>query len=274
MHDKRRERWQPAVGAGIGLLLVAGLASPGSAAAPTPTATPTATADPAPTGTPVPSASPAPTGTPDALVCQEAFAVDPVDHVVRGGAVRVRFVGFVPGSAVTLLYVESPDLEERPIGTGTAGTGGDGVVDGLIPEDAAIGEAWLQVVSVDCWADVYILIIGSPETMHVNDDTVVPGQRVTVTAGGFLPNSGVGLTIDTHPTQGECLPVACRWIGRGALTAANGSVVIHARIPSDVTPGVHMLFANGYSPDGISDFTVGAPITVVATGTLPPTDTD
>ncbi len=283
MHDSRRWRWRSAVGSGIGLLLVASLASPGSAATPTPTPTPTPTATPtptptetpAPTATPVPTATPAPTGTPPDPVCDTTFARAPVDHIVRGGTVRIRFEGFAPGSVVTLLYGEWwPDLAERPIGTGTAGNDGDGVVDGLIPVDASIGETQLRVVSLDCSAYVYILVIGSPEVMQIDDDTVVPGQRVTVTAGGFLPKSRVHLTIDTHPTQGECWPHPCRQIGRFAWTSANGSVVIHTRIPSDIAPGVHGLFANGYSPDGMSDVTVGTEITVVPTSTLPPTDTE
>jgi hypothetical protein len=49
---------------------------------------------------------------------------------------------------------------------------------------------------------------------------------------------------------------------------------MHLRIPGDVKPGTHHLYATGYSPDGISDFTVGVEIRVAgATGTLPPTDT-
>jgi hypothetical protein len=111
--------------------------------------------------------------------------------------------------------------------------------------------------------------------MRVDDETVRPGQVVTVRAGGFQPRTTVFITIDTHPTQGECWPRPCRQLGGFHGTSAVGSVVIRVRIPSDVAPGVHGLFTNGYSPSGeIYDLTVGTQITVVGpSGTLPPTDT-
>jgi hypothetical protein len=189
---------------------------------------------------------------------------------------RVRFEGLVPDAGVTLILEGLAfDLPERLIGTGTAGGDGAGIVEGVIPYDAPIGETQVRVESVHCVAWAYLLVIGSPEVMSVDDPTVVPGQVVTVTASGFQPNTPVGLTIDRHPTQGECWPHPCRMLGRGGQASADGTVVIRVRIPSDVARGVHGLYANGYSPDGMSDLTVGTQITVVGpAGTLPPTDTE
>ena len=278
----------PVAAAGVGILLVLpgsavtlsaspdpSAQSPVATASPTPTATPAPTEVPTPTATPAPTEVPTPTPTPSAFTCEESFAfTDGPDQIVRGGTVRVRFEGFAPDLDVTLILEGSPfDLPDRPIGVGTAAGDGTGVVEGEIAHDAPIGETQLRVESVDAMARAYLLVIGSPEVMSVDDETVVPGQHVTVTASGFQANTMVYLTIDTHPTQGECWPHPCRELGRAARTSADGSVVIPVRIPSDVTPGVHGLYANGYSPDGISDLTVGTQITVVATGTLPPTDT-
>jgi hypothetical protein len=189
---------------------------------------------------------------------------------------RVRFEGFVPGTDVALFLEGSAfDIPDLAIGTALAGSDGSGVVDGVIPPDTSIGETQVRLQSADCVAWAYLLVIGSPEVMSVDDPTVVPGQLVTVSASGFQPDTFVGLTIDRHPTQGECWPHPCRTLGRGGRASADGSVVIRVRIPSDIAPGVHRLFANGDSPDGISDFTVGTKITVVgAAGTLPPTDTE
>jgi hypothetical protein len=188
--------------------------------------------------------------------------------------VRVGYEGYAPGSEVTLVFVDFSDMVERPIGQGTAARDGTGRIAGVVPPDSTIGQAELQIVSGECWSHVYFVVIGSPETMRVDDATVVPGQRVTVTARGFQPDSRAFITIDTYPTQGECWPHPCRQLGTFAQSSEDGTVVIHIRIPSDVTPGVHGLFATGYSPDGISDYTVGTQITVVPTGTLPPTDTE
>jgi hypothetical protein len=189
--------------------------------------------------------------------------------------VRVRFEGFAPNSAVTLVFGPwEPDVADRPIGSGTTDANGKGVVDGRIPADAPIAETELRVLSSDCIAYAWTVVIGSPETMSVDDDTVVPGQIVTVTASGFVPHTNVFLTIDTHPSQGECWPHPCRRVGDFAQTSAVGSVVMRVRIPTDVAPGVHGLYANGYTPDSNAyDLTVGTHITVVPASTLPPTDT-
>ena len=292
MRDSRRQNGFPAW-AGLAALLVLALAaiSPAragatpaptavpaatSTATPTPSATPTPTTTPTPTATPTstPTATPAPTSTPTpqpVVGCQNPWATAyPHDHIVRGEAVRVAFHDFEPDGGVTLLFVAQATTA---IGTGNADAQGEGVVEGVIPADTPIGEAEMRVVGAHCIAYTSLLVIGSAEAMTVDDETPVPGQVVTISAGGFAIESPIEISIDRYPIQGECYPRACRFIGTGSADTL-GHVVMHVRIPSDVKPGTHHLYATGYSPDGISDFTVGVAIHVAgATGTLPPTDT-
>jgi hypothetical protein len=219
-----------------------------------------------------------PTPAPSTFACDiPGVQVHGINHIVRGDSVQARFDGFAPNSAVTLALGDwEPDVADRVIGDGIADANGTGLVEGVIPADSPIGEDVLRVISGDCSAFDWLVVIGSPEAMSVDDETVAPGQLVTVTAGGFVPHTSVFLTIDTYPTQGECWPHPCRQIGGFGRTSSVGSVVIRVRIPADVTPGVHGLFTNGYTPDSnIYDLTVGTRIRVVgASGTLPPTDTE
>jgi hypothetical protein len=262
MRDDRRWRQWTAAAAGLAVLCVLALASSSpvtGAATPTPTSTPTAT--------PSPTETPSPTQTP----CQEAFAqVDGGDLVVRGDIVRVRFVGFAPNAGVTLMVL-SADVTVQ-IGAGTADAQGRGVVQGVIPAETPIGVTQLDVVSDQCIANAYVVILGSPEQVTIDDDTVIPGQRVTLRAGGFMENGHVVVSIDTFPTQGECWPRPCRYLGTGT-TSAVGSVVIHVRIPRDTAPGEHSLWVSGYMAGGEREDSLGVDITVVG-GTLPPTDTE
>jgi hypothetical protein len=294
MRESRRQNGFPAW-AGLAVLLVLAFAatSPARAGAiPTPTAVPQATATPTatpaptltPTSTPAPTSTPistpAPTSTPTSTPaqvsgCQDPWATaHPDDHIVRGEAVQVAFHDFEPSGGVTLLFVaQDAHQTTTTIGTGTADPQGEGVVAGIIPADAPIGEAEMQVVGAHCIAYTYLLVIGSAEVMTVDDETPIPAQVVTITAGGFATESPIEISIDRYPIQGECYPRACRFIGVGSADEL-GRVVMHVRIPGDVAGGAHHLYATGYSPDGISDFTVGVEIHVAgATGTLPPTDT-
>ena len=222
--------------------------------------------------TPAPTSTPTPTPVDG---CQDPWATAyPHDHVVRGEAVSVAFHDFEPSGGVTLLFVAQDAAQTTTaIGTGDADAQGEGVVKGVIPAAAPIGEAELQVVGAHCIAYTYLLVIGSAEAMTVDDEAPVPGQVITISAGGFATESPIEISIDRYPIQGECYPRACRFIGVGSADPV-GRVAMHVRIPGDVKPGTHHLYATGYSPDGISDFTVGVEIRVAgATGTLPPTDT-
>ena len=244
-------------------------------ATPAPTSTPTST--PGPTQTAAPTETPAPTGTPSPADadCDETFAQTyPFDHVVRGESARIELTAFEPNAVVAIsLYQWTGD--PTSIGTGQVDAEGHGVLRVLIPRTTPMGDAELQIASEHCIAYSRILVLGSSETMTIDDDSVLPGQVVVLTADGFRANRRVGLTIDNHPVQGECYPRQCRLIGQGEADAI-GVAVIRLRIPGDIRPGKHRLFATGYSPDDFgSDLTDGVAITVVgATGTLPPTDTE
>jgi hypothetical protein len=147
------------------------------------------------------------------------------------------------------------------------------VIEGVIPADAPMGETALQLVADECGWSVGIMVLGSPLVAAINDDTVTPGQRVTVTAGGFAPSTPASLSIDSVPVQGECIP-ECHFLGRGTSASADGSVVFRERIPRDTRPGRHTLWVSGDSLDGITEYELSVEITVVAGGTLPPTDTE
>ena len=300
MRERRHNGWVAGWALGCLLVLAFTATSPVRAeATPTPTAAPLATATPTATPTPAPTATPAPTSTPTATptstpaptptstaaptatptpapqaACQPWATPYPHDHIVRGEWVDVAFHDFDPGGAVTLLLIHPNVVDTTPIGAGHARSDGNGVVRGLVPPSTAIGDAQLQVLSDLCTAYTSMLVLGSAERMTVDDTTVSPGQLVTIRAGGFLPDTSVGITIDRAPVQGECYPYPCRQIG-GGPTDDVGAAMIEVRIPTDVDAGVHHLYASGYSPDSsISDLTVGVEIRVAgATGTLPPTDT-
>ena len=264
MRKRRHDRWVGGA-ALLTTLVVFGLA----------TTTPVrAEATPTPTNEPAATPTAAPTSTPT-IGCQNPWATAyPDDHIVRGETIRVAFHDLDAEAAVTLLYVaEDADMTTTPIGSGRSDGRGEGVVAGAIPTSAPIGEAELQVVSDHCLAYTYALVIGSEERMTVDDPTPLPGQVVTVHGGGFGPNSPVGFSIDRYPIQGECYPDPCRFLGGGSADAL-GVVVKEIRIPSDVRAGTHHLYGTGYSPDGISDYTIGVRIRVAgASETLPPTET-
>lgn len=276
MRESRRQNSFPGWAALAALVVLAFAAtSPARAGAtPTPTTAPAATSTATPASTPVPASTP--TATPAPVIgCQDPRATAyPHDHIVRGEAVHVAFHDFEPDSAVTLFFVAQDAAQiTTAIGTGSVDAHGEGVVEGVIPATAPIGEAEMQVVGPQCIAYTYLLVIGSAEAMTVDDGSPRPGQVVIVSAGGFATSSPIDISIDRYPIQGECYPRACRFIGAGSADEV-GRVVMHVRIPADVEPGTHHLYATGYSPDGISDFTVGVAIHVAgATGTLPPTDT-
>jgi hypothetical protein len=265
MRDDQRRLWS-VVGAALALLLAtACTAAPGAAS-------------PGPSAESSPSASLAPTVSPSAstgFVCESPSAqLDPSDedHILRGATVKVRFEGLAPNSVVTLVFMDwSRGVSERPIGTAETDTTGKGAVEGVLPSDAPIGEAELQVVAADgCYASAYIVVLGSEAAVSVDDDTVRLGQLVTITAGGFLPQQTVSAFINGGGVQEEC--PGCHWLAT-ARTTADGSVVVRVLIPRDTSLGAHHLGVHGTALDGVGDQYLVADITVRA-GSLPPTDTD
>jgi len=90
-------------------------------------------------------------------------------------------------------------------------------IETLNPYDVV--QAELQVVGAHCIAYTYLLVIGSAEAMTVDDDTPIPGEVITISAGGFATESPIEISIDRYPIQGECYPRACRFIGVGSADA-------------------------------------------------------
>ena len=235
-------------------------------ATPTPTAAPTGTV--APTATP--TESPAP---PADIDCDATFAEVVGDaRVVPGERIRVRFGGFAPGASLTIVWVDI-DLPERSIGTATAASDGSGAADVLVPADAPMREATVQVRSDLCAAAADIVVLGSADSIDIDDDTPFAGQVVTVTTGGFGPQEAASLSIDDAPTQGECFPRPCRFLAF-ATTSEAGAVTLRGRIPRDTRRGVHRLWVTSTEIEGISDDYRSIQIRVGPGATVPPTDTE
>jgi hypothetical protein len=194
--------------------------------------------------------------------------------VVAGGTVQVTISGFSPNAEITLWFDAFDRGERTAIGAGTTGDDGTGLVTGIIPADAWLGEADIDVEASDgCWAQAFIEIVLSPRAISIDDVTVRPGQQVTVRAGGFVPKSPILLSIDSAPVQGECWPHPCVWLGE-ARSTDRGAVVFRVRIPRDTSLGRHTLVVSGDKPDGLSENYLTVEVTVVAGATLPPTDTE
>ena len=267
MREGRRFRGISTGGAALTLaciLAAAGTAQVASQETPAPSPSePGATASPEPTMSP--SSSPV-------IACEFPNANAESSEIPRGGSVRVAISEFPPNVAVSLWFGSYYDLGSRPpIGAGTTDDQGAGIAVGVIPSDAPWGENYITVkASEECWAEAFIVVLLSPRAISVDDDTVRPGQLVTISAGGFAPNHPVSAFLGAGGVQEDC--PGCIWLESGR-TSARGSVVIRVRIPRDTPLGPQHLGVHGLAPDGIGDLYVVTDITVVAAGTLPPTDT-
>jgi hypothetical protein len=281
--DRSGRQWS-ASAAGAALLFILSGSAVTLSASPEPTSSesgsPSASATDAPSATHSPSASPTASAaipsdpaspTPSAEpACPAPFVIEDSNDVVPGGSVALNIDGFSPNTAVTVnLLLEDGGLRE--IGTGTTDALGNGVVIGVIPPETPFGFAEVQVIASDgCSASVPLDIVGSLPSIGIGDDTLRPGQLVTMTASGFASGDDVAIVLDGDPGDALC---RCRFIGN-ARAGVDGSVVARARIPRDVPPGAHFLVLSGYSFDGEHDLALSVEITIVgARGTMPPTDT-
>lgn len=79
---------------------------------------------------------------------------------------------------------------------------------------------------------------GGP-VVAVSDNTVVPGQQLTVSGDGWLPNSTVTFTFFSEATGLGSAPVD-----------ADGSFSAQVTIPADADPGPHRLVTTGTSAAG------------------------
>jgi hypothetical protein len=224
---------------------------------------------PAPTETPAPTQTPAPPPQDD---CEETFAEVVGDgRVVPGEAIQIRFGGFAPDAALTIVWVDI-DLPERQVGAATADPDGSGTADVLVPADAPPRQADVDVRSDVCQASAWVIVVGSADSIDIDDDTPVPGQLVTVSTGGFGFHEGASLSIDSAPTQGECFPRDCVFLAFGE-TSGVGAVSLRGRIPRETSPGRHRLWVTSTDLEGFADDYRSIDITV-RPGTVPPTDTE
>ena len=286
-----------AIGAGPGVGRVAGsdVIAP-AAPTPTPTGTSTATATSNPTATatstptlvaatptPGPTTMPGPTSTPSASagpICGPQMHLITPQRVLAGTRVTGWFSGFEPNATVALIlrpdYVAFP---ERALGSSTTDAQGYGEVDVIIPADAPIGDysllLRLEACATSPWADISITtitVVPVLPAISISDDTVVPGQRVTIRATGFGLDETVDLFLDSPEYLGhECCLLAT------APTNADWSVVITVRLPRDLSPGAHTLSLVGWGPDQLFPEQLEVVITVAAdttrpVATVPPTD--
>lgn len=271
MRTNRRSLGTTAVA--VSLLLLSGSSVVWSAAPDPSAVSPESTAS---ASAPPSAAEPASPETPPDTPCEPtSVRVDP-EYAIRGQTVRVDVTGFLPNVPIASWLGDQYDPESKPpIGTGTTDASGAGVIVGVVPVEAEVGEHNVTVWANDeCVAFAWLMVSLSARAIGIDDETVLPGQSVTVTVGGFMADGRVDLSIDSAPTQGECWPEPCLYLGY-AMASDVGSASIAARIPDDTSRGTHTLWVSGWAPDAMTEFNLGIDITVIgASGTLPPTDTE
>ena len=206
------------------------------------------------------SESPSPSA---AIACDSAIAnleLRGTSKVLPGATIFVRVEGFPANTPVTLTVAPMDDATaSTPIGVMTTDGQGKGAAAGVMPADARLGDAIVQAIASDaCVATNYLFVVASLEGIGIDDDTVAPGQQVTIRAGGFLPESNVAAFLDGDPGDALC---ECHELAT-AQTNASGSVEVIVRIPDDVAPGDHVIVLAGAAPDHASDLSLAVAITV------------
>jgi hypothetical protein len=206
-------------------------------------------------------------------VCGAGFVdVAPFDPL-PGGTVHVAIMGFPPNTPVTVTFVSLSDPGVEPaIGSATTDAQGDAAIDVVIPLDAGWGDSSVRVTTSDgCYAEAGLIVLPSHAEVSIDDDSVVPGQRVTLTGGGFLPDETVAVFLDGDPRDALC---RCRELATGRTTVV-GTASVSVRIPRNTTPGRHDLLLIGPAfVDPTIDLGLVVRISVAAVGTTPPTDTE
>lgn len=210
-----------------------------------------------------PGASESPPSPSTAIVCDSASAyLEPTGtfQVLAGTRFVVRVEGFPANTAVTLTLAPMDDsAATTPLGAITTDGQGKGVTAGVVPADARLGDMIVQALASEfCGAMTYLFVVASLQGIGIDDDTVAPGQQVTIRASGFLPESALGVFLDGDPGDLLC---ECRELA-SAQTNASGSVEVIVQIPDDVAPGQHIIVLAGAAPDAASDLSQSVAITV------------
>jgi hypothetical protein len=209
----------------------------------------------------------------EVAVCAAGFVdVAPFDPL-PGGTVHVAIMGFPPDTPVTLTFISLSDPGlERGLGLATTDAQGDAAIDVVIPLDARWGDSSVRVTTSDgCYAETGLIVLPSHAEVSIDDDSVVPGQLVTLTGGGFVPEEAVAVFLDGDPRDALC---RCRELATGRTTAV-GTARVSVRIPGETAPGRHDLLLIGPAfVDPTIDLGLVAHVIVAAVGTTPPTDTE
>jgi hypothetical protein len=212
------------------------------------------------------------TAAPSEAVCGAGFVdVAPFDPL-PGGTVHVAIRDFPPDTAVSVTFLSLSDPVERPIGSTVTDQHGKAGIDVVIPADAGWSDSTVRVrTNEGCYADADLIVLPSHAEVSIDDDSVVPGQLVTLTGGGFVPEEAVAVFLDGDPRDALC---RCRELATGRTTAV-GTATVSVRIPRDIAPGRHDLLLIGPAfVDATIDLGLLVRVTVGAVGTTPPTDTE
>jgi hypothetical protein len=256
MREGRRWWREASVGSTVGLVLT--LASCGPAAT---TAPPDDTGSAAPSSgaSPVAIASASQPTSSVAIKCERPEAMFGPGQALPGERVPVQLIGFPANAQVALdFHSETDGVHRGPMGDATVNERGEAEIFVVIPPDAPYGYGVLTVrAGKKCSSQALLLLASDGQSMAIDDETVRPGQRVTLTAIGFQPRFAVSLHLDCDPQEVECPQVASI-----PTSPVDGSVHIVVEIPPDITPGEHFWLLNGIWVDGVGDLGLVAHFTV------------
>jgi hypothetical protein len=232
-------------------------ASPGASQPASPSTSPSKTV-----GTPRPTAS-------AAIDCRPPDPDSDRGQYLPGDTVHLQIVGFPPQISVTLYFHSDTDGAERgPIGATTVGNDGNAEIDVVIPSEAPFGYAQVRVIATEtCRSEAHFLLATAEQSMSIDDGTVTPGQRVTLTAIGFAPDGSASLHLDCDPRE-----TPCPQLGTARTSEVDGSVVMVVWIPEDIAAGDHFLMLYGVWVDQVGDLGLVAAFTVEGGQRMPPTD--
>lgn len=166
-----------------------------------------------------------------------------------------------PGSVqLTVAFADLVgDIPQVPLGIAMTDPTGQTTFTVRVPVDAPFGEASLRVsAGPGCSADAFLSVVGSLEAIAIDDDTVKPGQAVTITAGGFEPSGPITVMLD-----GDAFDALSTGRDLGSTRANDvGAVRVDVRIPRGTSPGRHFLTVNGSSFDGARDLVLSVDVSV------------
>ena len=227
---------------------------------------------------PSPSARASPSAPAGPICGPDSHLITP-QRVLPGTRLTGWISGFEPNATVALIFrPDDVDFDERVIGASTTDEHGYGEIDVVIPADAPVGNYTLLLRLDECatspWPELpldTIAVVPVLPEISISDDTVLPGQRVTIRATGFNRDDTVYLTLDNPEHLGlEC---ASCLLATGQ-TNSDWSVVITVRLPRDLSPGAHTLTLFGWGPELLFPEEMELVITVGIRATIPPTDTE